>query len=55
VTSVTLLITTELSSPRYGRTNLAIDKKKLRNAAYTTSALFLLTVAIRIYTIITTP
>lgn len=54
VSSVILLISAELGSPYYGHTNLMIDKKKLRNAAYTTGILFLVTVAIRIYSIITT-
>ena len=47
-----LLITSELSSSSYGLTNLTIDKKKLRNAAFATGALFLITVAIRIIGII---
>jgi hypothetical protein len=55
VTSIVLMISSELSSPYYGHTNLIIDKKKLRNVAYATGILFLLTVAIKIYTIIATP
>jgi hypothetical protein len=55
VTSITLLITAELISPYYGQTNLHINKKKLKNAALTTGILFLITVAIRIYGIITAP
>ena len=52
VTAIILMITAELTSPYYGQTNLTINKKKLKNAAIVTGALFLVTVAIRIYTII---
>jgi len=55
VTSIILLITAELISPYYGQTNLLINKKKLKKAALTTGILFLITVAIRIYGIITAP
>ena len=55
VTAIILLITSELISPYYGKTNLLINKKKLRNVALTVSTLFLITVAIRIATIITSP
>ena len=53
VTAIILLITSELISPYYGKTNLLINKKRLRNAALTMSILFLTTVAIQIYNIIT--
>jgi len=53
VTAIILLITSELISPYYGKTNLQINKKRLKNAALTTGILFLTTVAIRIYEIIT--
>jgi hypothetical protein len=52
VTAIILLITSELISPYYGKTNLLINKKRLRNVALTVSALFLTTVAIRIFTIL---
>ena len=55
VTAIILLITSELISPYYGKTNLLINKKRLRNAALTVSTLFLMTVAIRIITIIINP
>jgi len=55
ITAVVLLVTSELISPYYGRTRLLINKKRLRNAALTVSTLFLVTVAIRIVSIITTP
>jgi cytosine/uracil/thiamine/allantoin permease len=54
ITAIILLITAELISPYYGQTNLLINKKKLKNAALITAILFLITVAIRIYGIITT-
>jgi hypothetical protein len=55
VTSIILLITAELISPYYGQTNLHINKKRLKNAALITGILFLITVAIRIYGIVTAP
>jgi hypothetical protein len=55
VTAIILLITSELISPYYGKTNLLINKKRLRNVALTVSTLFLITVAIRIATIIISP
>jgi hypothetical protein len=51
VTAIILLITSELISP-YGRTNLLINKKRLRNVGIIISMLFLITVAIHIYGII---
>ena len=53
VTAIILLITSELVSPYYGRTNLIINKKRLRNTALAFSIVFLITVAIRIFSIIT--
>jgi hypothetical protein len=53
VTAIILLITSELISPYYGKTNLLINKTRLRNVALTISIMFLITVAIRIYGIIT--
>jgi hypothetical protein len=55
VTAITLLITAELISPYYGQTNLHINKKNLKKAALIMGILFLITVAIRIYGIITAP
>ena len=55
ITAIILLITSELISPYYGKTNILINKKRLRNIALTISTLFLITVAIRIATIITSP
>jgi hypothetical protein len=52
ITAIILLITSELLSPNYGKRNLAIERKRLRNVALTISMLFLITVIIRIYEII---
>ena len=53
ITAIILLITSELISPYYGKTNLLINKKRLKNAALTMGILFLITVVIRIFDIIT--
>jgi len=53
VTAIILLVTSELISPYYGKTNLLINKKRLRHTALTIGILFMITVAIRIYGIIT--
>ncbi len=55
VTAIILLVTSELISPYYGKTSLIINRKKLRNVALAVSALFLITVAIRIISIIINP
>lgn len=55
VTAIILLITSELLSPYYGPSNLRINKKRLKNAAITTSIIFLVTVGIRIATLISAP
>jgi hypothetical protein len=55
ITAIVLLITSELISPYYGKTNLLINKRRLRNVAIIVSTLFLITVAIRIATIIISP
>ena len=55
ITAIILLVTSELISPYYGKTNLLINKRRLRNVAIIVSTLFLITVAIRIATIIISP
>ena len=55
ITAIILLVTSELISPYYGKTDLLINKKRLRNIALTVSTLFLVTVAVRIVTIIISP
>jgi hypothetical protein len=52
ITAIILLITSELLSQYFGKTNLLVNKKRLWNAALTASTLFLITVAIRVVTII---
>jgi len=54
VTAIILLVTSELISPHYGKTNILIERERLRNVALTSSILFLITVVIRIYEIIVT-
>jgi hypothetical protein len=48
VTAIILLITSEMLSPHYGKTNILINKKKLKNAAIIISAIFLTTIAAKI-------
>ena len=52
-TSIILLITAQLVSAYDGPATLLIDSGKLKTAALTMGILFLVTVAIRIYTIVT--
>ena len=52
VTSVILLITSELLSPYYGKIGMRVNKRRLQNAAVVVSILFLATVAIKIIAII---
>jgi hypothetical protein len=51
-TAIVLLLTSELLSIRYGRINIKINRKRLRNAALTFSTLFLATVVLKIATIV---
>ena len=55
ITAIILLITSEMLSPYHGKINISIDRKKLKNAAYAVSVLFLATVAMRIVSIIIAP
>jgi hypothetical protein len=52
VDAIMLLIITELASPKYGLTNLTINKKKLQNATLTIGLLFFVTFIIQIINII---
>jgi len=54
ITAIILLITSELLSPQYGKVNIKINKKRLKNAAITLSIMFLATVAIRVISILMT-
>jgi len=53
VISIFLLVTSELVSPRYGRINMSINKKRLRSIALAVGVLFLMTVCIHVYRIMT--
>lgn len=54
VTSIILLITAQLASAYEGKATILIDQKKLKTTALVMGILFLATVAIRIYGIVTT-
>ena len=54
ITAVILLVTSELLSAHYGKVNILINKKKLKNIAVIVSILFIVTVAIRVITLIIT-
>ena len=53
VSAMILLITAQLVSAYDGKATLLIDQRKLKTAAVTMGILFLATVAIRIYGIVT--
>jgi hypothetical protein len=48
--AIILLLTVEFTSPRYGHKNLAVNKKKLKNAALVTGTAFLVTVVTKLLT-----
>jgi hypothetical protein len=54
IASIILLITSEMLSQRYGKINIRLNKKRLRNASLAVSTLFLATVALRVIDIILT-
>jgi hypothetical protein len=53
VTAAILLATSELLSPYYGWTGIAIQRRRLRIVALVVALIFLATVAYRIYEIVT--
>lgn len=55
VVAVFLLIISEMVSPRFGKLNLIISRRKLRNVALLVSGLFLLVVAFRIIILVLNP
>lgn len=55
VTAIILLTTSEILSPHYGKINIGIDRKKLRNVAFAVSILFLAAIAIKIISMVSTP
>ena len=52
--AIILLAASEILSPHYGKVNILINWKRLRNAALTASIIFLITVAIRIINMLLT-
>lgn len=52
IMAIVLLVTSELLSPHHRKANILINKKKLRNAAVGFSVLFMITIGIRIVTLI---
>ncbi len=52
VSSIILLITSELLAPYYGRNRVTIDVKRLRAVAIASGIAFLIIAAIRIFTIV---
>jgi hypothetical protein len=52
IMSITLIVTSEMLSSYFGIGNVRLSKRKLRRAAYATSALFLVTLSIRIVSIV---
>jgi hypothetical protein len=52
ITSIILLATSELISPYYGKTNLIIEKNRLRTVALTIGILFILMIVIQIYLLV---
>ena len=52
VTSTILLITSEVLSPYYGKIQIFIDKKRIRNTAFIVSIIFLIMVVVRVIGIV---
>ena len=52
MTSITLLVTSELVSSYRGKISILINKKRLRRASVAFSILFLVTIGIKIYSVI---
>ncbi|MCW4009022.1 MAG: hypothetical protein NWF05_00165 [Candidatus Bathyarchaeota archaeon] len=50
--AIVFLITLELTSPYHGLTNLAINRKKLRNVTWVVGTLFLIIVLVRVISIV---
>lgn len=55
IVAIILLVTSELLSPYHGRTELIINRHRLRLAALAVALIFLGTVAFRIYQIVIKP
>ena len=54
-TALILLVSAELLSPRYGRTNILINRKRLKTFTWIVSILFLITLAIRVVGMVLNP
>lgn len=52
VTAVLMLVVSEMLSPRYGKVNIQLDRKRLYRVALAVTVLFLLTVAMKIYVVV---
>ncbi len=52
VGTIVLLLTAELSSPYYGHTNFTVNRRKLKDAAYATGIIFLITACVTIVQIL---
>ena len=52
ITAIILLATSELISPYYGKTNLLIDKNRLRLAALGIGIVFIISILAQIYLIV---
>lgn len=52
ITAIILLATSELISPHYGHTSLIIEKRRLKQMAFLLGIIFMFTVLIRIYLMI---
>lgn len=55
IVAIILLITSEIFSPYYGRTEIMINRRRLRLVALIVAFIFLGTVAYRVYQIVITP
>ena len=51
VIAIILLVSSEMLSSYYGKVNILIDKKKLKSATLVVAAVFLVTLALRIITL----
>ena len=51
VIAIILLVSSEMLSSYYGKVNILIDKKKLKSATIAVAAAFLVTMALRVITL----
>jgi hypothetical protein len=55
VIAIILLVTSEMLSAYYGKVNILIDKRKMKNATIAVSIIFLTTITLRIIAIVVFP